>query len=33
MDLHPIRKDGTYDPDVFHRLQYGKRGGVRGQWS
>lgn len=30
MDLHPIRRDGTYDPDVFHRLQFGKRGGVKG---
>lgn len=33
MDLHPIRKDGTYDSDVFHRLEVGKRGGVKGQWS
>lgn len=30
MDLHPIRSDGTYDPDVFRRLQFGKRGGVQG---
>lgn len=28
MDLHPIRKDGTYDPDVFHRIEVGRRGGV-----
>lgn len=33
MDLHPIRPDGTYDRDVFHRLQFGKRGGIQGQWS
>lgn len=33
MDLHPIRKDGTHDRDVFHRLEFGKRGGVTGQWS
>jgi hypothetical protein len=33
MDLHPIKADGTHDPDVFHRLQFGKRGGVQGQWS
>lgn len=29
MDLHRIGKDGTYDPDVFHRLEFGKRGGIR----
>jgi hypothetical protein len=28
MDLHPIRSDGTYDQDVFHRLQFGARGGI-----
>lgn len=29
LDLHPIRRDGTYDPDVFQRMEFGKRGGVR----
>lgn len=33
MDLHPIKGDGTYDSDVYHRLEFGKRGGVKGQWS
>lgn len=33
MDLHPIKSDGTYDRDVFQRMEFGKRGGIKRSWS